>query len=314
MSGTPIVLADTVLTTTFDAPGVADPLQQATMSTRLMGAVTAVHVAEGQMVRAGQSLVEIDARDLTARAAQIAASVADAEALQREAATHAARFTALYQDSAATRAQYDAALTGVARAEAGLRAARASAGELESMRSYATVRAPFSGMITMRMADVGSFAAPGTPLVIVQDISSLRLSASIPADVARTLRKGAVLAVQVEGDSGSATVEGVIPTSTGGLFIVNARLLNTHNRYRAGSVVTLRVPMGTRAAIAVPQDALVRDGDLVGVIVRHNGLDARRWVRIGMQTTTHAEIVGGLRIGETIVRPAVTSRPAPGGG
>lgn len=313
MSGTPMVVTDTIVTTTFDAAGVADPVQEATMSTKLMGAVTAVHVTAGQMVRVGQPLVEIDARDLTAKAAQVAASVADAEAMQREAATQAARFTALYQDSAATRAQYDAALTGLARADAGLRAARASVGELESVRSYATVRAPFSGMITMRTADVGSFAAPGAPLVTIQDISSLRLSASIPAEVARTLHRGSALLVQVDGDSGRATVEGVMPTRSGGLFIVNARLINTSNRYRAGSVVTLHVPMGTRAAIVVPHNALVREGDLVGVIVRQNGLDARRWVRIGMQTVTHVEIVSGLRVGETIVRPAAAPSPAQGG-
>ncbi|WP_434478449.1 biotin/lipoyl-binding protein [Gemmatimonas sp.] len=107
------------------------------MSTKLMGTVTAVLVHEGDAVRSGQVLVQIDARDLNAKANQAAASIADAEAMQREAAAHAARFTALYNDSAATKAQYDAAQTGLARANAGLQAARAGASELEAVRSYA---------------------------------------------------------------------------------------------------------------------------------------------------------------------------------
>jgi multidrug efflux pump subunit AcrA (membrane-fusion protein) len=122
------------------------------VSTKLMGTVTSVLVHEGDVVRSGQVLVQIDARDLNAKASQVAAAIADAEAMQREASTHAARFTALYNDSAATKAQYDAAQTGLARANAGLQAARAGASELEAVRSYAAVRAPFAGIVTMRHA------------------------------------------------------------------------------------------------------------------------------------------------------------------
>ncbi|MFY7950064.1 MAG: biotin/lipoyl-binding protein, partial [Gemmatimonas sp.] len=130
--GTTLTLADTTITTTYDASGVAEPLQQAMVSTKLMGTVTSVLVHEGDVVRSGQVLVQIDARDLNAKASQVAAAIADAEAMQREASTHAARFAALYNDSAATKAQYDAAQTALARANAGLRAARAGASELEA--------------------------------------------------------------------------------------------------------------------------------------------------------------------------------------
>ncbi len=85
--GTALVVKDTTLTSTFDAAGVAEPMQQATVSTKLMGTVTAVLVKEGDAVRTGQTLVQIDARDLAAKANQVAASIADAEAMQQEAAT-----------------------------------------------------------------------------------------------------------------------------------------------------------------------------------------------------------------------------------
>jgi multidrug efflux pump subunit AcrA (membrane-fusion protein) len=85
-AGTALTLRDTTISATFDASGVAEPLQQATVSTKLMGTVTAVRVHEGDAVRVGQVLLEIDARDLSAKANQVAASIADAEAMQREAA------------------------------------------------------------------------------------------------------------------------------------------------------------------------------------------------------------------------------------
>jgi len=309
-AGTALVIRDTVLASVFEAAGVAEPIQQATVSTKLMGSVNAVLVQEGDVVRAGQPLVHIDARDLEARASQVAAAIADAEAQQKEAATQAARFTSLYNDSAATRAQYDAAMTGLARADAGLRAARAGAGELDAVRSYATVRAPFSGMITARLADVGSFAAPGSPLITVQDISSLRLSVTVPTDVARHVKRGQSIAARVDGDSATARIEGVVPAGAGGLYTVNALVSNRQAVYRAGSVVTLALPTGKRSGLAVPQSALVRDGDLVGVVVRHNGADTRRWVRLGQTAGSLVEVTSGLRSGETIVVPvAVQTAP-----
>jgi RND family efflux transporter MFP subunit len=312
--GTALVVKDTTLTSTFDAAGVAEPMQQATVSTKLMGTVTAVLVKEGDAVRAGQTLVQIDARDLAAKANQVAASIADAEAMQQEAAAHAARFAALYADSAASKAQYDAAQTGLARANAGLRAARAGAAELEAVSSYASVRAPFNGLVTMRFADPGTFAAPGAPLLTVQDVSSLRLSASAPADAVRGLTRGQQIAARLDGQPVTATIEGIVPAGAGNLFIVNAIIANRAGTYRAGSAVTLELPLGTKTAIVVPLAALVRDGDLVGVIVRANGVDDRRWIRLGTTTATNAEVTGGLTAGETIVVPnapaASSSTPA----
>lgn len=304
--GTTLVVKDTTLASVFEASGVAEPLQQASVSTKLMGTVTAVLVKEGDAVRAGQVLVQIDSRDLAAKANQVAASIADAEAMQQEASAHAARFAALYADSAATRAQYDAAQTGLARANAGLRAARAGAAELEAVSSYASVRAPFNGLVTARFADPGTFAAPGAPLVTVQDVSSLRLSVSAPADVVRGLTRGQSLRATIDGQSVTAIVEGIVPAGAGNLFMINATVANRGGTYRAGSSATLALPLGTTTGIAVPLAALIRDGDLVGVIVRANGIDDRRWIRLGTITATHAEVTGGLTAGETIVVPTAT--------
>ena len=311
VNGQTLVVKDTTVSTTFDASGVAEPLQQAMVSTKLMGTVIAVRVHEGDVVRAGQVLAEIDARDLTAKAAQVSASIADAEAMHKEASAHAARFTALYNDSAATKVQYDAALTGLARAEAGLRAAKAGAGELDAVRSYATVRAPFGGVVTMRHADEGTFAAPGMPLVTVQDGSTLRISVSAPSDAVRGLSRGATLTATIDGRPVTAKVEGVVPAGASNLFTVNALVSNRDGALRAGSAATLSLPLSsTTNGIVVPVAALVRDGDLVGVIVRTNGVDDRRWVRLGTVTATHAEVTGGLKAGETIVIPEAASTNA----
>ncbi len=301
VSGATIRVADTVMLATYDAAGVAEPMQQATLSTKLTGTVTAVLVHEGDLVQAGQPLLRLDARELTAKAAQVAASIADAEAMQKEAALHAARFRALYVDSAATKAQNDAAETGLARADAGVRAARAGASELDAMSSYATVRSPFSGVIAKRFADPGTFAAPGAPLLTVQDVATLRVSASVGADAVRSLARGQKITASIDGEPATALIEGIVSANAGNLFTVNATVPNPTRRFRAGSAAVLQLPAGTRHALLVPLAAIIRDGDLTGVIVRGEKRDERRWVRLGAASATHVDVTSGLTAGEDVV-------------
>ena len=301
VAGTVYTVKDTVIDATFEASGTAAPLRQATLSTKLMGTVLEVLVREGDAVAAGQPLVRIDARDLAAKQAQVGASIADAEAMRRDAATQAARMRALYADSAATRAQLDAAETGLARAEAAAHAAQASRAELGAVSEYATIRAPFGGTVTRRFVDPGAFAAPGTPLVAVQDGLQLRITANATPDVARNIRRGASLDATIEGRPAVAVVEGVVPAQAGNLYTINAIVGNADGRILPGSTATLYLPLGTRAALVVPAAAVSREGDLTGVTLRTAQGDETRWVRLGRSAGTFVEVNAGLRAGDQVV-------------
>jgi RND family efflux transporter MFP subunit len=310
VAGAVYTVNDTTLRATFDAAGVAAPLQQATLSTKIMGTVTQVLVHEGDVVRAGQTVVRIDARELTAKSAQASASVTEAEAMQRDATTQAGRIRALYADSAATRAQLDAVETGLARADAALSAARAAAAELGAVSSYAEIRAPFGGVITKRFVDPGAFAAPGAPLVTVQDVSQLRLTASAaPEDVA-ALRRGQRIDATIEETAVRATIEGVVPATTGNLYTVNARVPNPTGALLAGGTATLSLPLGARTALVVPAAAVSRTGDLTGVTVRTAEGDVTRWIRLGRNAGAVVEVLAGLRSGDQVVLPVAPNAVA----
>ncbi|HEU4564307.1 MAG TPA: efflux RND transporter periplasmic adaptor subunit, partial [Gemmatimonadaceae bacterium] len=275
------------------------------------GTITAVLVKEGDIVRAGQPLVRIDARDIVARQAQVGASMADAEAQYRDAATQASRIRALYADSAATRAQLDAVETGLARAEAGLRATRAAAAEVGAMGDYAVVRAPFAGVVTRRFVDPGAFAAPGAPLVSVQDGARLRVAASAAPDAVRGLARGDTIAASIEGKPTRAVVEGVVPAPGGNLYTVNAIVDNGDRAFLPGSAASLALPQGARQAIVVPAAAVRREGDLTGVTLRLSGGDELRWVRVGRESGGVVEVLSGLRAGDQVVIPGATTGAAP---
>jgi len=289
---------DTMVTATFDAAGVAQPVLHSTLSTKLMGSVVRVQVQEGDRVAAGQVLAQVDARELDAKRSQVEAGLSAARAVYEDALTQAGRFRALYADSAATRYQLDQVETGLARAEAGLRSAEAAERELGAVASYAEVRAPFAGVITRRYVDPGAFVAPGAPLLEVQDSRRLRISVTAPPTVAARLRRGDAVRATVEGQAGEAEIEGVVPAAGGGVYTVNALIANPRGMLLTGGSATLRIPTGTRRALLVPVSALVREGDLTGVRVSGAAGPELRWLRLG---DTLAAEPGGAEAGA--VRP-----------
>ncbi|MCU0646463.1 MAG: efflux RND transporter periplasmic adaptor subunit [Gemmatimonadaceae bacterium] len=298
-TGTRYIVGDTLVTRALAAAGTAEPITQATLSSKLMGTVVAVLVQEGDRVRAGQPLLRLDARDLAARREQVIASIASAEAAEREATLQATRMRALVADSAAPRAQLDAVEAGLARAQAGARMARASAAELAAMTDYAVIRAPFDGIVTHRMVDPGAFAAPGAPLVTVQDSRRLRVVATVAPALATTVQRGRTIEVTIEGVTTSARVEAVVP-APGNLYQVNAIVDNRDGRLAVGGAASLGVPQGTQRAILVPEAAIRREGDLTGVTVEQGGRADVRWVRLGPTYGRSVEVLSGLRAGDTL--------------
>ena len=307
-TGTPYVVRDSLISATLDATAVAEPVAQATVSTKLMGTVTAVLVKEGDRVAAGAPMVRIDARDLDAKRLQVQAGITSAEAMEREAELMATRMRALYADSAAPKAQLDAAEAGYARAQAGVSAARAGAGELDAIAGYAVVRAPFAGVVTQRFVDPGAFASPGAPLITVQDNSSLRIVATVPPTVGRGLARGSEVQVTVEGVHATARVEGVVPSAAGSLYTINAIASNRGGALASGGSARLTVGQGTRTALLIPTSALRHEGAMTGVLVTSGGATTTRWIRVGVTSGTVTEVLAGLAQGDTVWVPSGAGR------
>jgi RND family efflux transporter MFP subunit len=301
-TGPTVTVRDTILSASFMAAGIAEPVERAILSTRLMGSVTQVLVQEGEAVRRGAVLARIDARELAARQAQVEAGIGVARISTADARLQAERFRSLYADSAATRYQLEQAELGLARAEAGLRTAEASAEELAATTSYAEVRAPFAGRVTSRMVDPGAFAAPGAPLLEIQDGSRLRIRVSAAPQVAGALRPGDSLDVRIDGAPARGVVEGVVPSAGGALSTINALVANPLGRFLPGSAAEVAVPQGRRSAIVIPTRAIILDGELTGVrIVTPRGVELR-WIRSrATMDPALTEVLSGLTSGDVIL-------------
>ncbi len=306
--GNAVAVLDTVITVTTSPVGITAAMESATLSTKLMASVVAVPVLEGALVRRGDLLVRLDVRDLAAKQQQAEAGLADVVAQRDLASVSARRIRALYADSAAPKAMLDAAEAGLARAEAGVRAATAMRTEVDAVASYGELRAPFDGVVVQRFVDVGAFVAPGAPLVTVDRLGALRVSVTVPAEQAAGLQAGARVMAEIEGDTAAATVEGVARGSAG-TYVINAIVANRGAQFRAGSSAALRLPAGTRRALLIPTAALGREGDLITVIRRTAQGDLLTVVRLGAVLGEYTEVLAGVTAGDQVVLADSAGRP-----
>lgn len=298
-----VAARDTLVDAVIEAAGTAGPILEATLSTRLMGTITEVPAREGDAVTQGTLLVRIDARDLDARAAQVAAQQDEAEAVRAEARLGAERLRRLHAESVATRAQLDAAETGLARAEAAVHLAQASAAELRVTAGYARVVAPFAGTVTRRFVDPGAFASPGAPLLTIEDGSRLRVAVSAGPDAVRHLRRGQRVEARIEDSTAVAIIEGVVPAPGGSTYTVNAIVENPGRRFLPHGAAVLLLPQGRATILVIPTAAVSRDGDLSGVRLMQDSGSQLRFVRLGRTVGTDVEVLSGLSAGDRVVMP-----------
>lgn len=292
------------------AVGSVEPIRRASPASRLMGSVVAAAFEEGARVDSGQVLVRIDDRDLAARRAQLESRVAEAEVLLADAETNLTRMRTLDSERAIAGIQLEQAETGRTRAAAGLEAARAALRELDANASYGSVTAPFAGEIVRKNVQVGDIAAPGVPLFVLEDLSRIRVVASVGEAAAARLRVGARVPVEIEaaGVRTVGMVEAVVPVSrppvTG--FKVNVVLGRPSPAVISGMTATVLVPTddpdaGALTRLLVPLGALVRRGQMVGVFLVDGTTARLRWVRAGLEEGDAVEILAGLKAGDRVV-------------
>jgi membrane fusion protein, multidrug efflux system len=322
---------------TFDASGTVESTTRSTLASKVVGSVLAVHVHEGDRVRRGQLLVEIEAADIDAQLQQAMAGVDETErsiaaasaAAEAGAATLAFasstrdRYRQLWerrsispQENDEIELRYRSAAADAERARQNveaLRARRAQAlAELERARaatSWARITAPIDGIVTARRVDPGAQAAPGVPLIEVADPASHRLEVWVDESRVARLQRGQAVRV-VLGDGGEELTGGIEQIAPAVAVATRSALvkiaLPPDPRLRSGLFARARFEVGERSGLLVPPTAIVRRGQLQGVWVV-NGGDGTvlfRLIRTGDVYAGGVEVLSGLDQGETIVTTA----------
>lgn len=337
------------LTTPFEAGGVIRARTTASLVSRIVAEVREVRVKPGDRVKRGQVLVTLDDRDLMAArsraqaavlaasegavAAQAARESADA-ALALARATHE-RVSQLRARNSATPQELDRATADLRAADAGVRAAVARVSEstaavevargagrvAEVNASFAHLTAPFDGLVTSKLIEPGNMAAPGIPLVTLDEVGGFRLEVRMDEARAALINVGAD--VQVETDGGFyGHADARKPPALSGRVVEMARTVDAGPHsfvvkvdlpadapVRSGMFGRARFAGPTRQGLAVPASSVVHQGQLTLVFVVDAQDRARiRPLRLGVATNANVEVLAGLKAGELVIadpRPSI---------
>ncbi len=266
------------------------PKLSASVSAKVSGTIQQVFVAPGQAVKAGDPLVQIDAREIQARLDQ-------AQAVRDQAGKDLERFKTLLKQNGVTQQEFDAA-------QSRFRVAEGAATEAQTMLAYTRILAPFDGIVTAKRADVGDLATLGKPLLDVEDPTTLRLEADVPETLLDKVKLGQSLKVSVP--TVSAALQGTVaemapiadPASR--TFRVKLDLPPTPG-LRSGLFGRVSVPVAEVEAIRVPAGAVVVRGQMEIAFVVAGRCAQLRLVKTGKALGPEVEIVAGLAPGESLV-------------
>jgi RND family efflux transporter MFP subunit len=276
---------------------------RAEITTRMMARVSALTADVGSRVRRGEVLIRLGTADIAANRAKAEAAVMMAEAARDEAARHADRMDTLLAQDVVPQVQRDQAHLMLTQAESQLAMAEASLTEVETAGSYASIRAPFDGEVVSRYTDEGDVAAPGMPLLVVEEAGPREAKLSVPAEAVAGLAVGDTVQVTALGGRNAfapvrVVAQGADPMSK----TVEVRAVLPED-WPTGVSVTALVPAGVTQAITIPTEAVVRRGQLTGVrVVTADGV-ALRWIRLGRTVADQdrVEVLSGLTAGDEIV-------------
>lgn len=295
------------------ASGQVEAAQTANISTRVMGTITHIYVKVGDKVSKGQLLATISDEDIKAKRAQANAMIAEAEAAFATAQKDYDRFTNLYKQQSATARELDNVTFQYNSAKSRLDAARQMRNEVNAMLAYSSLIAPFSGVVTQKLAEEGNIANPGMPILSIEQSGILQVSASVAESDISNVKIGDEAEIQLK--STGKLIHGKItqlnPSSqfSGGQYIIKVSIPEADKKdVFAGMYVSVTIPLkqqNTSALtdkILVPLSAIVQRDDLTGVYtVSANNTALLRWIRVGKTYGDKIEVVSGLSKDEKFI-------------
>jgi len=285
-------------------PGTVTARTVADIAPKVMARILDVRVHIGAVVEAGDVVAILDDREVRARAQQASAALAAARAHAGQVEADLRRMRTLFQKQAGTQQDLDAVEAQAKAARAQVAQANDAVTEAQVLLGETTIRAPFGGVVAQRFADPGDMAVPGKPVVVIQDVHTLRLETRIPARCAAGLTVGREVEVRfdVPARAVAARIEEIAPTADpqSRTQLIKAALPAALES-QPGAFGTLRAPCGTHVALLIPTGAVIRKGQLEMVRVLEEGTPRLRNIKTGATYDDHSEVLSGLHAGEQVL-------------
>jgi membrane fusion protein (multidrug efflux system) len=275
-----------------EALGTARANESVDVTSKVSNVVTAVRLADGQQVRKGDVLVELDG-------AQARADLAVAQAALTESTAQLKRSRELYQTKVLSDQQIE-------QIEATHAANLARVAAARSRVDDTVIRAPFDGRVGLRRVSVGSLVEPGTVITTLDDLRTIKLDFTVPERVLATMRPGLdvqATSVAYPGQSFAGRVAGVdsrVDPQTRSVT-VRATMPNERGLLKPGMFLTVKLAHGEADVLVVPEESLVPEQGDVYVYVVRDGVASKRKVQTGQRQVGTVQVTAGLEPGEFVV-------------
>lgn len=316
-----------------EAVGTVQPKTDIRVEAQVTGRVLKILVRPGDQVDTGEPLIELDSRASKVRMERAAQNVASAESavgqaresllaakarFSKEESTYR-RMKSLHEKQVVTTEELEQAETAYLQAKAmlgqaedaldgarsRLKEARKGAQEAEIVAGYTTIIAQESGVVARRKAEPGDLAFPGKELLTLQTGGSLRLEAMVREGLISKVHIGDSLPVNISALGSQGELEGTVeeiepladPTTRS--FMVKAGIPVEPGLY-PGMFGRLYIPLDKTETVLVPEEAVIRVGQLETVMVKSPSGWKQIFVRTGKKFDGMVEILSGLSGGETL--------------
>lgn len=305
---------------TADAVGTVQALNTVTIRTQVDGRLLRLAFTEGQEVKKGDLIAEIDPALYQAQYDQAVAKKAQDEANLANARVDLSRYQRLVAGQFASKQQYATQKALVSQLEAQVRADQAAINNTKATLDYATIRSPIDGRAGIRLVDVGNILRAGdqTGIVVITQLKPIYVVFTLPQQTLPAIRKAQA--------AGRAQVNALGPDNvsvleTGELTVIDnqidqltgtvkckATFANTRDTLWPGQFVNVRMTLDMlKNAVAVPSQAVQRGpaGAFVYVLQKDDKV-AMRPVSTGAQDERNAVVTSGLHADETVVTSGFT--------
>jgi membrane fusion protein (multidrug efflux system) len=276
-----------------EAVGTARAREAVALTTRISGIVAAINFQEGQRVKAGDILVELDR-------SQVVAELDSARASLDDARQQLGRARLLRATQAVAEARID-------QLEATQRSAEARVRQVQARIEELKIVAPFDGRVGIRNVSLGALVPPGTVVTTLDDLSRVRVEFSVPEVFIARLRPGMAVSA-ASAAFGNQRFEGTvtvidtrIDATTRAVRLIS-EFANPNEILRPGLFMNVVLTSASRPdALVVREDAIDPVGDKAFVFVVRNGRAVRQEVMLGARLPGEVEVTSGVAADEMVV-------------
>ena len=274
---------------TVEANGSVIAAETVEIKPEISGRIVYLNVAEGSRIGQGTVIARISDADLRAQQNKVR--------VQLDLANNTVeRYKKLLDIQGINKADYDISLNQVNSLNADIQI-------LNAEIAKTVIRAPFSGVLGLRMISMGAYVTPSNVLTTLNKIDKVKIDFTLPESYANLLKRGGEVVVELDNNSGRrrATILAVEPqiSTTTRNIIVRAALDGAG--IRPGSFVKVYVEAGEASGILIPANAIIPDAMAKQVVVVKNGKAKFTEINTGIRKEGSVEVTSGLATGDSVV-------------